>query len=314
MIITVTLNPAEDRFVTIRELRPGGLNRVLGTKSFSGGKGNNVADMVRRMGFLCIATGFVSGRTGAGIKDSLNAVGVECAFVPTPGETRTNFKIIDESTRTCTELNEAGPSATPEDVKKLEETLARISRKGDVIVFSGSIPEGIGKDIYARLIRTAKSLGALAILDTDGPPLAEGIQANPDAIKPNLHELSGLAGGRVGTAEEVAGAVRALGLSKKSRVLVSMGAGGAMLFAGESALFAEALEIPVRSTVGAGDAMTAAIAVGLSQEKSDEEILRHAVAYAAASVMSDHFECLTTESVAGFLGKVRIRRYERSVP
>lgn len=308
MIITVTLNPAEDRFVTVRDFRPGGLNRVLSTRSFSGGKGNNVAGMVCRMGISCTATGFLSGRTGANIEESLTAAGVECDFLYTPGESRTNIKIIDEGSRICTELNEAGPPAAPGDADHLEETVARIARKGDVVVLSGSVPEGIPEDIYARLARKARSLGALVVLDADGPSFVEGIRANPDAIKPNLHELSGLAGRVLETVEETAGAVRAMHLAEGRKVLVSMGPYGAMLFSNTSGWFAEAPDVPVRSTVGAGDSMTAAIAVGLMSGQSDEEILRHAAAYAAAVVMSEHFECLTEEYVIGLLEKVRIHR------
>jgi 1-phosphofructokinase len=308
MIITVTLNPAEDRFVTVRDFRPGGLNRVLGTQSFSGGKGNNVAGMVRRMGVSCTATGFLSGRTGANIEENLTAAGVECAFIYTPGETRTNIKIIDVGSRICTELNQAGPPATLGDADHLEETVARIARRGDVIVLSGSVPEGIPEDIYARLTRKARSLGALVVLDADGPSLIEGIKASPDAIKPNLHELSGLTGRTLETAEDAAEAVRAMHLAEGRKVLVSMGSHGAMLFSNTSGWFAEAPDVPVRSTVGAGDAMTAAIAVGLLSGQSDEEILRYAGAYAAAVVMSEHFECLTEEYVIGHMDKIRIRR------
>lgn len=308
MIITVTLNPAEDRFVTVRDFRPGGLNRVLSTRSFSGGKGNNVAGMVCRMGISCTATGFLSGRTGANIEENLTAAGVECAFIYTPGETRTNIKIIDEGSRICTELNEAGPPAGSEDTARLEETVARIARKGDVVVLSGSVPEGIPEDIYARLTRKARSLGALVVLDADGPSLIEGIKASPDAIKPNLHELSGLTGRTLETAEDAAEAVRAMHLAEGRKVLVSMGPRGAMLFSNTSGWFAEAPDVPVRSTVGAGDSMTAAIAVGLLSGQSDEEILRHAVAYAGSVVMSEHYECLTEESVTGLLEKIRIHR------
>jgi 1-phosphofructokinase len=190
----------------------------------------------------------------------------------------------------------------------LEETVARIARKGDVVVLSGSVPEGIPDDIYARLTRKARSLGALVVLDADGPSLIEGIKASPDAIKPNLHELSGLTGRTLETAEDAAEAVRAMHLAEGRKVLVSMGPRGAMLFSNTSGWFAEAPDVPVRSTVGAGDSMTAAIAVGLLSGQSDEEILRHAVAYAGSVVMSEHYECLTEESVTGLLEKIRIHR------
>ncbi|MBN1892024.1 MAG: 1-phosphofructokinase [Clostridiales bacterium] len=310
MIITVTPNPAIDRFVTVRDFFPGGLNRVLGTRCFSGGKGNNVARIIHGVDARCVATGFLSGQVGMGLEQSLTREGVECAFVYTSGETRTNTKIIDEKTRVCTELNESGPPASDSDVQRLEEKLAAITGKEDIVVFSGSVPEGLPEDIYARLIRFAKSIGAKIVLDADGAFLREGIRANPDAIKPNIHELSKIAGKELVTPLAVASTVRALRLAEDRTVLVSMGRDGAMLFHNGSAWIADAPDVPVVSTVGAGDAMTASLAISLNDGTSDEDVLRDACAYAAGAVMSEHFEHLTPKSILAHRENIRVRRFK----
>lgn len=308
MIITVSLNPAVDRYITVRDFSPGGLNRVLYSRSFSGGKGNNVASVLHRMGVPCLATGFMSGNAGRGAEAGLADQGIRCAFVYTSGETRTNIKITDESSRSCTELNESGPPASSEDLTHLEKTLKKRVQAGDVVVFSGSLPEGIEPGAYARLMIEMKKQGARTVLDADDEALGEGLRSSPEAIKPNIDELSRLAGRILMTPEEIIAAVREIRKSEDQKVLVSMGDRGAMLFGKVSVLYAQAPDVSVVNTVGAGDAMTAALAIGLSSGADDETLLRRSVAFAAASVMSEHFECLTEEYVIGNMDKIRIRR------
>lgn len=310
MIITVTLNPARDRFVAVRDFVAGGLNRIIHDRVFTGGKGNNVAEIISRVGVRCVAAGFLSGESGRLLERDLMNKGVECSFVYTEGETRTNIKIIDQRTRVCTELNEAGPEASVEDVKRLKQVLANLIRKGDVVVFSGSVPQGLPDHIYAQLISDVQDLGAKTILDADAALLREGLCANPDAIKPNINELSSLIGETVITPENAVAVVKDLGLAKKRKVLLSMGANGAMLFEGSSIWVAAAPMVSVVSTVGAGDAMTAALAIGLADGLSNEEILSNAVAYAATVVMSEHFEHLSHETIFEKRKNIRIRRIE----
>lgn len=309
MIITVTLNPAIDRIVTVRDFRYGGLNRVVRSERFSGGKGNNVALIVHRLGFPCTATGFLSGHPGRELEKDLADEGLCCVFVYTPGETRTNTKIIDENTRVCTELNESGPQVSISDIERLEQILSQITKEGDTVVFSGSVPYGLPEDIYARLIRIVRRAGARTILDADGPFLREGIRANPDAIKPNIDELSRLVGRTVMTPEEIVAAVRELRPDEERKVLVSMGSGGSMFFSGDEIRIMDAPSVPVVSTVGAGDAMTAALAIGLSEGRNDEEIFENAGAFSAVTVMSEHFERMDTETISEARKMIRIRRF-----
>lgn len=50
MIVTVTLNPAVDKTLTIRGFRPGTTNRATVERISVGGKGINVALNLRRLG------------------------------------------------------------------------------------------------------------------------------------------------------------------------------------------------------------------------------------------------------------------------
>lgn len=308
MIITVTLNPAVDKTMIVRDIVFGSLNRVCSVSRYPGGKGNNVARIVCQMGGRCLAMGFLPGNSGKIIEDRMTRDGIPCDFVYTDGETRTNTKLIDDKTRICTEFNEPGPEATEEDLYRLEDKLRVNVRKGDIVVFSGSVPVGLPDNTYHRLILLAKSIGADTVLDADGVYLREGVEAAPTAVKPNLPEFLRLFDLTSDSRDKIESSVAALLSKDIKRILVSLGPEGARLISESGMLFAPAMNVPVVSTVGAGDAMTAALALSMEKGWNDEDCLRHACAYAAATVMSEHFERVGSETVSDLLPQVSISR------
>ena len=306
MIITVTLNPAVDKTIIVRDILFGNLNRVCSVSRYPGGKGNNVARIVCQMGGRCLAMGFLPGNSGKVIEDLMIKDGIPCDFLYTGGETRTNTKLIDEQTRICTEFNEPGPEATEQDLRKLEDKLRLNVHKGDIVVFSGSVPVGLPDDTYRRLIMLSQNSGAETILDADGVFLREGVKAAPTAVKPNLPEFLRLFGLENDSPDKIASGESALLQEGIRYILVSLGPEGAQLISEKGRLFSPAMDVPVVSTVGAGDAMAAALALSLERGEDDVDILRRACAYAAATVMSEHFERVGSEAVSQLLPQVII--------
>jgi 1-phosphofructokinase len=70
-------------------------------------------------------------------------------------------------------------------------------------------------------------------------------------------------------------------------VVISLGGDGILFVSKEGSFQADALKVPVKSTVGAGDSVVAAMAYGKVKNLSREEKIRLAVAMGAASVMQD---------------------------
>ena len=68
-------------------------------------------------------------------------------------------------------------------------------------------------------------------------------------------------------------------------IVISLGGDGALFISGDGVYRASALKVEVKSTVGAGDAMVAAMVFGHAGKLPREEKLRLAVAMGAASVM-----------------------------
>lgn len=309
MIYTVTLNPALDKTVEIPSLTVDSVNRITTMRTDPGGKGINVSKVIKSLGGKSIATGILGGSTGRAISTALEAMGIQTGFWFVEGETRTNLKVIDPVNHTNTDLNEPGITVSEEILNGLLQELLLEVSEGDIVVLSGSLPKGSPKDTYAAWVRACKKAGAKVILDADGELLAEGLGASPYLIKPNNHELSALMGEKFDTPEELEKAARTL-MEKHNiaKIVVSMGGAGALYITEKETLYAEGLKVPVKSTVGAGDSVVAALAVSEESGKTLEETVRLSTACGAANVMCSGTQAAEYEVIKSLLPKVVYHR------
>lgn len=284
MIATVTLNPAIDKSITVRGFGIGKTNRGEVDRIDAGGKGINVAKALRRWGSSVFALGFVAGSNGRFILDALRKEGIPSDFVNVPGETRVNLKIHDPEHGTETELNEPGFRIASDHLEALRRKVDAHARDCEVMVFSGSLPPDAPPEIFADLIRIAKSHGTKCLLDTAGPALKQGLAAGPSLIKPNRAEVEDLLGKTFPSHAELVESARTLMKMGSQRVLISLGAEGAVGVAGKDSLFAAPPAVKVRSSVGAGDTMVAAMAYAAVAGLPFRQAFRMAVAASAATV------------------------------
>ena len=184
MIVTVTMNPAIDKTVDIDQLECGGLNRIKHVELDAGGKGINVSKTIHELGGNSIATGFIAGNTGKVIQNVMEEWQIQNDFIEVSGETRTNTKVFEKSGE-LTELNEPGPVVSEADIQALLEKLDGYAAEGTLFVLAGSVPSGVEKDIYGKIIERVHRKGAKVLLDADGELFAKALEAKPDIIKPN---------------------------------------------------------------------------------------------------------------------------------
>ena len=256
MIGAVCLNPCLDRSAVCRGLQTGMLNRLCLCSEELGGKGVNVAVAAAHLGEKV----WCATLTPQGGKDRLQHFlekeGAAAELVAYPGQLRQNLKLYDEESGGYTELNESGP---PVMAKEWEELCRRVvcrAEQSSVLALSGSVPEGVPEDIYARLIeRVQKGAGCRCVLDTAGVWLQNGILAAPFLIKPNLEELSSLCGRELSEEKEIASGARRLLETGVEAVVVSMGERGAMLVCRQGAYRAQGLSVEAKGLQGAGDSM-----------------------------------------------------------
>ena len=124
MIYTVTFNPAIDYVVHFAQLRPGEINRNESEEFQFGGKGINVSNVLRTLGFDTVALGFVAGFIGEGFEKGLAQMGLKSDLIHVKeGMTRINVKVKAAEE---TEINGIGPVITEADMEQLYEKLDKI--------------------------------------------------------------------------------------------------------------------------------------------------------------------------------------------
>src|SRR5271169_5264977 len=168
MIITVTLNAAIDKSLSVPNFRLGRRHRTVEQRTMAGGKGVNIARSLKALGQPVIATGFAGGITGTHIVEQLTEEAILNDFVRIREESRTNTSVLDPTTGEQTEINEQGPRVDTDEVEQFREKLLYLARGAAIVVFAGSLPRGIEPDFYAQLVRAMHKLDVMTVVDTDG--------------------------------------------------------------------------------------------------------------------------------------------------
>lgn len=306
MIVTVTMNPAIDKTVDIDVLEWGGLNRIKHVELDAGGKGINVSKTIHEIGGKSIATGFIAGNTGKIIRGVMDEWNIENDFIEVSGETRTNTKVF-EKTGELTELNEPGPVVEEKDVEALLEKLESYADQNTLFVLAGSVPQGVEKDIYRKIIERVHKKGARVLLDADGELFTNALEAGPDIIKPNRVELEQYAGmDYIASEQELLLIADRLMKKGIGTVAVSMGKSGAIFLQEGYRVRCPGLRVKAHSTVGAGDAMVAALSYAWDEGMSPDDTVKMCMAVSAGAVTTIGTKPPSREVVDSLLGQVEI--------
>ena len=281
-VVTVTLNPAIDRTVTISNFTAGAVNRVESVRSHPGGKGVNVASALADHGHSVAVTGFL-GRSNAGAFEELfGEKKIVDHFVRIAGQTRIGIKITDSVRAETTDINFPGPAPSSEELSMLRWQIATL--EAEWFVVAGSLPPGVDPNIYRDLIASLRQSGRKVLLDTSGEPFSLALEARPTVVKPNIHEFEAFVGHPLSNEQEVVAAARTLIDRGIELVVISMGREGACFVTATESVMARPPEIEVKSTVGAGDAMVAGILSGQLEKLPLGECARLATAFSIDSL------------------------------
>jgi 1-phosphofructokinase family hexose kinase len=306
MIFTVTLNPAVDRELTVDRIVFDTVLRASDWRVDCGGKGFNVARMLKSLGISSVALGFAAGKSGELLSDKLKALGIGTDFVWVEGETRTNVSIVSAENGQYVKVNEPGPTITKADLAQLAQKIGDRVEPGDWWVLAGSLPPGVPPSYYTELIEIIQSAGAKVFLDTSDEALRQNCSAKPLLVKPNDEEAHELTGLPVSTPVEIAAVGRAISAMGPGSVVISLGKEGAVMVDKDKAWLAASPKIIAANPIGAGDSMVAGIVWGLSQGDSMQDALCKGIACGAATASQKGTTVGTHEQVNELLAQVQI--------
>jgi 1-phosphofructokinase/tagatose 6-phosphate kinase len=288
VIITVTVNAAHDRTLTVPVFQIGFRHRSSEVLTLAGGKGINIARALKCLDVPVIATGLTGGRTGTRIIEELTSEAILNDFVRISGESRTSTAVVDPSGGTYTEINEWGPEVTTAELETLMEKLHYLSRGADFVVLAGSLPRKVPTSFYANAIRDLTRRDVRVVLDSEGEPLQLGVQAAPFLVSPNQREAEQLVGQELEEDDDFIMALDAIAEMGARNVIVTLenGCFALLRFGRRTQRFrAFARHVEPMSAVGSGDVLLAQFLAAVLEERSSHDAVRLAVAAGSAAVL-----------------------------
>lgn len=285
MIVAVCLNPALDVTYRVPKLSHGTAHAVEQVTVRPGGKATNVARVLAQVGEPVTLIAPIGGASGARFAAALTDVPL--VPITIADAIRTCVAVVDHD---ATVFNEPGPALTDAEWHAITTAVSATVTSGDVVVLSGSVPPGAPADAYAQLVEITRMAGARSIVDARGAPLAAALDAAPDVVAPNVHEAAEFLGNNDPEA--------------CAALLLCAGAQSAVVSAGTRGLYAQhgsqrwrtaPPQLVEGNPTGAGDALTAALAIGLAHERPWPAVLADCVAFGAAAV------------AAGVAGEIDVR-------
>lgn len=288
MIVTVTVNAALDRTLTVPVFQIGYRHRSSEVMTLAGGKGINVARALKTLEVPVVATGLAGGRTGTRLVEELTSEAILNDFVRIAGESRTSTSVADPTAGTYTEINEWGPEVTDAELETLAEKLHYLARGADFVVLAGSLPRKVSTSFYGEAIRDLARRDVRVVLDSEGDPLRHGVEAGPFLVSPNQSEAEQLVGQELEDDDDFLMALDAIAEMGPRNVLITLENGCfALLRLGRRTrrfrAFASHVE-PV-SAAGSGDVLLAQFLAALLEERSPDYAVRLAVAAGSAAVL-----------------------------
>ena len=282
MILTLTVNPAIDRNVATDRLVFEDRAYILAESHSAGGRGINASCVIHSFGGRTAAIVPSGGASGARFEQLLAGCGFPVHVVPIEKDVRRNLTITDKTGLTI-KLNELGPPLSAAELTAVEAMVREKLEGACWLLLCGSLPPTVPTGFYSRLLAMARERGVRTLLDTDGDPLREGVEAGPTVVAPNQQEAERLLNRALITRNHFIEAVDRIGQMGPESVVLSLGSRGAI--GAKPGLMLEA--IPPRTEavcpIGAGDALVAAFAWAMNRKDDFADALRWGVAAGTAS-------------------------------
>jgi 1-phosphofructokinase family hexose kinase len=313
VIVTVTLNAAIDRTLTVPNFQRGQRHRASEGLTLAGGKGINIARALKRLDVPVVATGLAGGRTGTRIIEELTAEAILNDFVRIAAESRTSTAVVDPTSGSYTEINEWGPHVEPDELEVLREKLQYLSRGASAVVFAGSLPRGVDDGFYAEAIRELSRRGVETILDSEGQPLRLGVEAEPFLVSPNHGEAEALVGQEFDGDEDFLMALDAIAEKGARNVIVTHDSGCFARFREERRVRRVRVLAPrlqALAPAGSGDVLLAGFLAARFGGDAIEDALRNAVAAGAVSTLQVGAGRFDPREVARLASEVQLEELE----
>lgn len=309
MIVTLTINPAIDRTISVDRLAFEDRAYIKSSGETAGGRGINASEVIHAFGGATVAVLTSGGDSGTRLEGLLTAQGISIAVASVANETRTNLTITDRHGLTVN-LNEAGPALTKAEVARVEKTLRETIPGARWLMLCGSLPPGVPSSFYAKAIAIARQKKVKTLLHASGDALLEGIEARPTVVTPNQTEAERLLGRTILTRTQYLEAAAQICKMGPETVVLSLGSRGAIGSFADGLYEALPPRVDAVCPIGAGDALTAAYTWSMTRKHNSPDALRWGVAAGTASARLPGMSFASLEQTQEMYKHVELRRAE----
>lgn len=297
-IVTITLNPALDKNTYIDKLLPEKKLRCDEPVLEPGGGGINVSRALKRLGGKSLAIYLAGGPAGDKMEELLNNEEVDQQIIRVKNPTRENFIVMEKSTNHQYRFGMPGSEIREREWQRCLEVISSLPNDVEYLVASGSLPPGVPDDLYGKIAEIAREKNIKCIVDTSGKALFKAVENGVFLIKPNINELSRMAGKEeIAAMEQEKIAQNLIEEGKAEIIVVSLGARGAMVATKDKIEYVVPPTVKQQSAVGAGDSMVAGIVLALSQGMDLKDVVKMGVAAGTAATMTKGTELCRKKDV-----------------
>lgn len=297
-IATLTLNPALDKSTATDRLIPEKKLRCDEPRFDPGGGGINVSRAIRILGGESLAIYAAGGPEGEKLKELLTREGIHQEIITIEKPTRENLVVLDRSSKNQYRFGMPGSPLNEKEIQKCIDIVKNLPSEFEYLVLSGSLPPGVPDDLYGKLAEIARDKKIKCIVDTSGKALLKASEAGAYLMKPNLGELSELAGKKeISGIEQEEIATKLIKEGKAEILIVSLGPRGAMLVTKDAIEYIVPPTVKQSSTVGAGDSMLGSLILSISRGDSLQDALKWGVAAGTAATITPGTELCRKKDV-----------------
>lgn len=290
------------------DLQPGTNHEARAAIILPSGKGLNVSRTAHDLGCQVLATGITAGLCGQMIRALLDRYGIDDRFFHLPeGESRTGTILVDPTHDQTTVIHDAGADVPATMWPAVRRHVSQAVEGYPWVALCGSCPPELPKSAYAELVRDLQARGQRVGVDARDEWLAAALAAGPDLIKCNDQEASLVSGTPIETIEQAGDIARRWAKAGSNRVVITLGSRGAVAAQGEKAWYAAAPAVRPLSPIGSGDAMMAALMVGLARGDPLPETLRYGVAIGTANTLRLGSGCCDWDAVPALLRNTKVQ-------
>lgn len=309
MFLTITPNSALDRVLFIDEFRAQTVMRTPQAVDSVGGKGFDTSVVLRALGEKTTALGFVAGRVGQELVALLDGYGIDHDLIWVAGDTRIAHVIVERRHNRHSHIISGQLKLKAADADVLLERVRIHVPQSQWVICGGSVPNELPPALYAQIVTLAREAGKPSLVDSHGPGLEQAAKARPTILKMNREEMGETFDVIGDTLADLAQAARILQAELDlNHVVITCGRDGIVAINQEEAWHAVAPVQQAVNAAGAGDAVSAALAVRLSAGDGWTNALRWAAAASAAVVLTPGTADCHMEDIQRILREVVVRR------